>query len=339
MERRMQFILFLLITILNTGFRDAKMTETGFYWPTGSEPKILNKYNSSGCKGKEEYISTQYHIGVDIDAEVKDPVYPIADGKVISISKKGWGNGNVALLILHQLSDGKNFIAVYGHIKTELKQNDEVKVTKPIGTIGDYDPPHLHLSIFDGVIIPNLKQLGMMPCPKSGESYDMNGSVDPIVWITTKYPEKSQNLNRIKTFDELASWIVYGLYNNDISVLEEIIKNATVAINTIGTHNFIVLSKKTFLDDIQSRLTNPPECVAISTTANILTMWFKNWSPPFKWYWGVHPQIIDAFSFIFLKEEDGWTVSGALTPSYEVLEIESVRKAWEIQPCPDGSKP
>ncbi|WP_269079294.1 hypothetical protein [Flexilinea flocculi] len=42
---------------------------------------------------------------------------------------------------------------------------------------------------------------------------------------------------------------------------------------------------------------------------------------------------------MFLKEEDGWTVSGALTPSYEVLEIESVKNAWEIQPCPDGSKP
>jgi hypothetical protein len=55
-----------------------------------------------------------------------------------------------------------------------------------IGTIGDWDPPHLHLTVSPYPM--DMGHLGMMDCPASEQSYNTNGTVDPLEWIDTQYP-------------------------------------------------------------------------------------------------------------------------------------------------------
>lgn len=165
---------------------------TGFYWPTGTSQ--LGNYSgwlSSGCSGSAGYDQGLYHIGKDIEAAEGDNVYAITDGTVFYISKGGWGEGNIGVLVEHKLDDGISFTAVYGHIRTNITEGDTVQGGKPFATIGPYYNgskyvPHLHLGIRPGTSTKD--PYGRMPCPVEGQGSDTNGFVDPIAWITTRTP-------------------------------------------------------------------------------------------------------------------------------------------------------
>ncbi len=177
--------------ISNDYSNDNRLTLTGFYWPTGKNPIILQEWLSSGCDGKKDYFIGEYHIGVDIDADLDEKVFAIADGEVFHISENGWGTtnqtSNKGILIKHYLRDGTPFIAVYGHVQSDLQKNNKIKAGEIIGTVGEWkDGDHLHLSIFPG---DNAKgNLGKMTCSTTGASLDPNGTVDPMKWLTTQYP-------------------------------------------------------------------------------------------------------------------------------------------------------
>lgn len=87
-----------------------KISPTGFYWPTGGTPIILQKWLAHGCDESGTYFDGSYHIGLDIDAQVGDPVYSISPGRVIRISPGGWGLTNKAAIIQHFLKDGLPFL-------------------------------------------------------------------------------------------------------------------------------------------------------------------------------------------------------------------------------------
>jgi len=173
----------------------SKRSPTGFYWPTGEEPIILQKWLAHGCDNSGTYFDGSYHIGLDIDAEEVDPVYSISPGIVIHISPNDWGstNGvaNKGAIIQHYLEDGDPFIAVYGHIQTNLIKDDVVNAGQEIGTIGHWnDGVHLHFGIFPDGYIDGF-HLGKMPCPSpftGKESLNKNGAVDPLDWLNTRYP-------------------------------------------------------------------------------------------------------------------------------------------------------
>jgi murein DD-endopeptidase MepM/ murein hydrolase activator NlpD len=169
------------------------LTPTGFYWPTGKPPDVKARWLASGCNGQDGYFTGEYHTGVDIKAELKDPVVAIADGCVIYISPGGWdlgGNGdkkNVGVLIEHHLKDGSSFIAIYGHLQTDMQKGDHVQAGQQIGTIGHWPgQDHLHLTISPGRTAK--APYGRLPCPASEAPLDANGTADPLVWLTTQYP-------------------------------------------------------------------------------------------------------------------------------------------------------
>ena len=69
-------------------------TSTGFYYPIGtSNIGSYAHWLSSGCVGGDgSYFTGEYHIGCDIQGNLNDSVYPIADGTVQYVSDNGWGN-------------------------------------------------------------------------------------------------------------------------------------------------------------------------------------------------------------------------------------------------------
>jgi murein DD-endopeptidase MepM/ murein hydrolase activator NlpD len=170
-----------------------RLSPTGFYYPTGTQPFFYARWLASGCDGKSEYSSGTYHTGLDIRANLGDPVYAIAAGYVIELSDKptsGWGNTggvyNKGVLIKHHLKDGSSFVAIYGHLQTAIQLHSYVQAGEVIGTIGDWSPTHLHLTIAPGETAR--APYGIMQCPASGNRLDPNGTVDPWVWLTSQYP-------------------------------------------------------------------------------------------------------------------------------------------------------
>jgi|SRR5882724_2276741 len=82
-------------------------TSTGFYYPTGiSNLGPYAGWLASGCDGKTEYFTGEYHLGKDIQAIKGDVVFAVADGIVVRRSPNGWGVGNVGIIIRHKLQDG-----------------------------------------------------------------------------------------------------------------------------------------------------------------------------------------------------------------------------------------
>jgi murein DD-endopeptidase MepM/ murein hydrolase activator NlpD len=207
---------------ISTGIASGLQSSTGFYWPTDKgDPKIYNNWLSASCSwsAPKTYQTDYYHIGMDVIGAEKDRIYAIADGTVIRISRNnlsdpttkalvdkgqdpaGWGIGNIAILIDHQLVDGSHFVAVYGHIKDDPKNKIHTGVTKTVhahdllGLMGPYPTkPHLHLGIYPikpgGPKSPSTP-LGRMVCPKAAPITDTNGFTSPYAWLTTKTPLSS----------------------------------------------------------------------------------------------------------------------------------------------------
>lgn len=122
-------------------------TPTGFYYPTGTSN--LSTYagwlargsKDKSCNGGSDYLTDKYHLGKDIATTVGAPVYAISDGSIVYKSFNinnisGWGSGNIALVVKHKLSNGIEFLALYGHIRSSLKVGDAVTAGRPFATIG-----------------------------------------------------------------------------------------------------------------------------------------------------------------------------------------------------------
>ncbi len=161
-------------------------TSTGFYYPTGISDLTGDKeWLASGCNGSNNYFINEYHIGHDFFTGLDDPVYAIADGKVVTISYNGWGAGNVGIFIKHRLSNGDYFLALYGHITTNVSVGDKVFAGKVIGNIGPWDyGTHLHFGIVPGENIPP-SPWGRMDCVDWPAT---NSFVDPIDWLINQTP-------------------------------------------------------------------------------------------------------------------------------------------------------
>ncbi len=188
-----------------------EQTPKNFYYPTGSNDfRISTRWLATACDGSGEYITIdgdqKYHVGIDIvpdnrDQVVGSPVYAISDGLVVYRDDKptsGWGDGNIALVIKHELSNGQTFFAVYGNIRSDLNEGEFVDASQSFATIGPlFDEkgtpvPHLHFGINLGLVNqltgkPDEPRtnLGIMSCSNWP---DTNGFVDPITWLEEQKP-------------------------------------------------------------------------------------------------------------------------------------------------------
>lgn len=94
-----------------------------------------------------------YHRAIDVAAAENKPVFPIADGKIITTEYLAWGYGHLVLI-----DHGEGIQSLYAHFNNILvKPGDQVTKTTILGGIGLTGwttGPHLHLEIYDhGVAI------------------------------------------------------------------------------------------------------------------------------------------------------------------------------------------
>lgn len=176
-----------------------EQTVTGFYWPLGK-----SRYVPSHCGtwlGRDSdhngcYDKGLYHLGVDMVANVNDPVYAIADGEIIGTSTDG--EGNAAAFIKHNLRDNTEFVAVYGHIRIspDVLTSKQVKAGVKFASIGAYSGgSHLHFAIhpvittqFTREVRDASGQIFKRGWGRSSNYFwpDTNGFVEPVSWITSQ---------------------------------------------------------------------------------------------------------------------------------------------------------
>jgi hypothetical protein len=165
-------------------------TGTGFFYPTG----IASNQFAATCGtwlGRDRanggcYTDGYYHIGQDIMANYNTPVYAVANGVVTYRSTNGWGTGNIALVVKHTLSDGRQFLAWYGHITTNLQAGALVSGGTEIGRIGIWsNGNHVHFGVVPSTVMPATNH-GMMP---NSSWASTNTFTNPITWINGNTPK------------------------------------------------------------------------------------------------------------------------------------------------------
>jgi hypothetical protein len=196
-----RFILLTLCVCMMVVAQDR--TATGFVYPQSSNVGSYASFLDSSCGSDSNYLADMFHIGKDVQGNQSQPVYAIADGEVVYVSPHGWiynnptaaGDGittNIGLLIKHQTASGFWFHAVYGHILSSLKAGNQVRAGQQIGTIGFWQPTHIHF----GVRVPLSSDAGSGDLPVHFgnaicSEWPLPASdrwIDPIQFIQTQRP-------------------------------------------------------------------------------------------------------------------------------------------------------
>jgi hypothetical protein len=117
----------------------------------------LNNYQATEYRFGQYLWSGLYHSGEDLRAYTYEPVYAIANGKVV---ESRWHSGyNQTVVIEHRLPDGSKVCSIYGHLSKVKggmpKEGKEVRKGQRIGYIGNTNEngdggPHLHFGIRKG---------------------------------------------------------------------------------------------------------------------------------------------------------------------------------------------
>jgi len=128
------------------------------------------------------------HLGADLNGvgggatDLGDPVYAIANGRVVLAEDLGGGWGKVVIL-RHALADQSEITSLYAHLdELSVSLGDAVDRGDALGTVGDADGvyiPHLHFEIRTDTSIG----------AGGGYSEDAEGWVDPMVFIRENRPE------------------------------------------------------------------------------------------------------------------------------------------------------
>lgn len=120
-----------------------------FDYPVGA-PNAKGYYRAQRFGGENLHLGEDWNGMGGGNSDFGDPVYAIADGRVVSCEVVGGGWGNV-VRIIHPVNDGESVEAVYAHLAgMSVCDGDLVKRGQVIGTIGDADgayPAHLHFEI------------------------------------------------------------------------------------------------------------------------------------------------------------------------------------------------
>lgn len=128
-------------------------------YPVGNPPGTGKSFNNSANAFQYQYKG-KFHLGDDWNGngggntDNGEPVYAIGNGVVLEAKNlgKGWGNG---VFVKHVLK-GKDYTALYAHLKDIQVKKDQVLTTRQqLGTIGrGYNNEyiaHLHLELREGI--------------------------------------------------------------------------------------------------------------------------------------------------------------------------------------------
>ncbi len=126
----------------------------------GREP-IANSYVTSGFGGRADPFGggSQFHKGIDFEANVGDPVLAVADG-VVSFAATRSGYGNTI-----EIDHGNGYVTRYAHNSRLQRQvGDLVRAGSEIakaGSTGRSTGAHVHFEVWqDGVVVNPRKFLG-----------------------------------------------------------------------------------------------------------------------------------------------------------------------------------
>jgi murein DD-endopeptidase MepM/ murein hydrolase activator NlpD len=124
--------------------------------PTGHP--IANSYVTSGYGYRANPLGggSQYHKGVDFEADIGDPVLAVADG-VVTFSGVRSGYGNVV-----EIDHGNGYVTRYAHNSLNVGQVGDLvrrgqKIAKA-GSTGRSTGPHVHLEVWENGVAINPEQ-------------------------------------------------------------------------------------------------------------------------------------------------------------------------------------
>src|SRR2546430_5960820 len=128
------------------------------------------------------------HGALDLNGSVGEPVYAVANGKVVVAARSDWGKLGRTVVIDHR--DGG--YTVYGHLHTvEVSVNSNITAGDKIGTIGYSGnaaslqkknlPPHLHFAYFRTVTGIDGKAVSLARIKDSGEGIRASYAKDAIL--------------------------------------------------------------------------------------------------------------------------------------------------------------
>ena len=143
-----------------------------WYWPTGTE----DFGGHSGWWGYRAW-NHSWHMAQDMPSAIGHPCYAIGDGVVLESNPDAHYGG--VLVILHKAADGKQFKAVYGHIRRgDFPKGAKVRAGQVIGRVNGAH--HVHFGIHPGRAYPSDNN------PYRGHTYVRTvtyGWVDPIRYL------------------------------------------------------------------------------------------------------------------------------------------------------------
>jgi len=123
-----------------------------FDFPVG-KPPLKGYYNAQGF-GKNNHLGDDWNGVSGGNTDLGDPVYSIANGRVVYAEDYGPGWGNI-VRIVHYLEDSTQVESLYAHFdEIQVEVGQWVKLGDQIGTIGNANgtyPAHLHLEIREDV--------------------------------------------------------------------------------------------------------------------------------------------------------------------------------------------
>lgn len=119
-------------------------------------PPVTNPRVTSGFGPRRDPLnpsSTEMHKGIDFAGKIGDPIYAVADGRVV-IAGPVDGFGSHAVYIQHMMN-GKTFFSVYGHGSSlNVKRGQQVKAGDRIASVGaegHVSGPHLHFEVQESI--------------------------------------------------------------------------------------------------------------------------------------------------------------------------------------------
>lgn len=137
---------------------------------TPSRAPIANSYITSGFGGRADPFGggSQYHKGIDFEANTGDPVLAVGDG-VVTYSGVRSGYGNVI-----EVDHGNGYVTRYAHNSRLIGQvGDLVRGGQEIakaGSTGRSTGAHVHFEVWDNGVVVNPKQfLGEVAIKPAGK--------------------------------------------------------------------------------------------------------------------------------------------------------------------------
>jgi len=165
-------------------------TATRFDFPLGSEHGAM-AYNA-------QRFTENFHLGDDLNgiggenSDLGDPIYAVADGRVLLARAGGPGWGKVIILLHAYLENGKRSYvqSFYGHVQTILvSPHEQVRRGQQIATVGTGDGrylAHLHFEMREFIT----------PLIGAGYRRDTHGWLDPTAFIQSHRGAPDQDVGR-----------------------------------------------------------------------------------------------------------------------------------------------